>query len=127
MQNSNFKKIEMLADYQLWAADEMKRFADNTRDPQLRKKYEQMAALNRSFYEQLSGQDSDEQNKSKIAAETDILMRAYYIQKALFDVFSALLCRSQRPEGLDKICDRQIMICREILTEAENRKNVINL
>ncbi len=126
MQNSDLKVTEKLANYQLWAADEMKIFAQDTNDPQLKKKYEQMAALNRSFYEQLSQQDSDEENRSKIAAETEMLMRAYYIQKALFDVFSALLCNSSRPEGLDKICDRQIMMCREILTEAESRKNVIN-
>ncbi len=127
MQNSQLKIIKELAAYQLWAADEMKRFAETTGDPQLKKKYEQMAALNRSFYEQLSQQNNDNQNKSKTANETEMLMRAYYIQKALFDVFSALLCKSERPNGIDKICDRQIMICREILTEAENRENVINL
>ncbi|MBQ5816090.1 MAG: hypothetical protein IIW33_01380 [Oscillospiraceae bacterium] len=124
MQNLNSKN---LAAYQLWAADEMKRFAETTGDPQLKKKYEQMAALNRSFYEQLSAQIEDQQAEGKAAKEAQMLMRAYYIQKALFDVFSSILCAAERPEGLDKICDREIMICREILTEAENRENVINL
>ena len=46
MQNSQPKNTEKLASYQLWAADEMKRFAQKTGDPQLKKKYEQMAAVN---------------------------------------------------------------------------------
>ena len=127
MQNSDTKITESLAKYQLWAADEMKRFAKCTSDPQLKKKYEQMAALNRSFYEQLSQQDNASENKGKPDNENEMLMRAYYIEKAIYNVFSELMCQSKRPEGLDKMCDRQIMICREILDEAENRKNVINL
>ena len=127
MQNSQKKITEKLASYQLWAADEMKRFAQKTGDPQLKKKYEQMAAVNRAFYEQLLGQCADRQKECKTEKEIETLMRAYYIEKAIFDVFSSLLCASERPEGLDKMCDRQIMICREILDEAENRENVINL
>ncbi len=127
MQKSDEKLRRKLADYQLWAADEMKRFAEKTGDPQLKKKYEQTAALNRMFYEQLATNDNDTGNKSPIVSETDMLMRAYYIQQALYNVFSELMCESERPEGLDKICDRQIMVCREILDEAQSRINVINL
>ena len=127
MKNSDKKLCRKLADYQLWAADEMKRFAEKTGDPQLKKKYEQTAALNRMFYEELATNDNDTENKSKIVSETDMLMRAYYIQQALYNVFSELMCESERPEGLDKICDRQIMICREILDEAQSRISVINL
>lgn len=126
--DKNKEKIRRkLADYQLWAADEMKRFAETTGDPQLKKKYEQMAALNRSFYEQLATDDSERKNKSQMISETDMLMRAYYIQQALYNVFSELMCENERPDGLDKICDRQVMICREILDEAQSRINVINL
>ena len=63
MQNSE-KTKRRLADMQLWAADEMKEYAEKTGDPQLKKKYQQIAALNRSFYEILATDDKDSKNKS---------------------------------------------------------------
>ena len=126
MENSQIKTRRKLADMQLWAADEMKKYAEITSDPQLKKKYEQVAALNRLFYEQLATEDNDKTQKSMIVSETDMLMRAYYCQNSLYQVFSQLMTEDKRPDGLDEICDRQIMICRELLGEAENRISVIN-
>ena len=116
-----------LAKYQLWAADQMKIYAEKTTDPQLKKKYEQITALNRMFYQNLLDGDEDNNIGKKELDETDMLMRTFFVQNAVYRVFSEQLFNEHRPKQTDEICDRLVMICRELLDEAEIRKNVINL
>ena len=125
MQNSE-KIKRYLADMQLWAADEMKEYAEKSCDPQLKKKYQQITALNRSFYEILATDDKDNKSRSKIVSETDLLLRAYYCQSAVCQGVFAVMVEDERPDRIDEICDRQIMICRELLDEANGRINLIN-
>lgn len=126
MENSKKKLCRKLADMQLWAADEMKRLADLTHDPQMKTKYEQIAGVNRMFYETLATEDNDTRHKSEITRETDLIMRAYYLQRALYDSLSACAVEDIFPDSIDEISDRQTMICRELLTEAKSRIEVIN-
>lgn len=125
MQNSE-KIKKHLADMQLWAADLMKEYAEKSCDPQLKKKYQQIAALNRSFYEILATDDNTVKRKGKIVSETDLLLGAYYCQNALTQCISAVLTQNERPDRIDEISDRQITICRELLDEMQNRISVIN-
>ncbi|MBE6788607.1 MAG: hypothetical protein E7539_02975 [Ruminococcaceae bacterium] len=126
MQNKQEKEKRNLADMQAWAADEMKNYAEKTQDPQLKKKYEQICAINRLFYEQLKTDQNDEKPKSRIELETDMLLRAYFCQNALYTAFSSLLTEYERPPKIDEMCDRQVTLCRELLDEAKSRINVIN-
>ena len=120
------KQKEKLAKMQAWAADEMKNCAEKSCDPQLKKKYEQTAAINRIFYEQLNEEKASDTEKSEIERETEILLRAYFLQNALYREFSLFLTEQNRPQKIDEMCDRQVLICRELLDEAENRIKVIN-
>ncbi|MEE1280356.1 MAG: hypothetical protein UHH95_05970, partial [Oscillospiraceae bacterium] len=104
----------------------MKRFADLTHDPQMKTKYEQIAGVNRMFYETLATEDNDTRHKRQIIKETDLIMRAYYLQRALYDSLSGCAVEDIFPDSIDEISDRQTMICRELLTEAKSRIDVIN-
>ena len=126
MQNELEKLCRKLSDMQLWAADEMKRFATLTRDPQMKTKYEQLAGLNRMFYENLAVLDNDTREKSEIAYETDLIMRAYYLQKSVYNALVACAVEDNFPDKIDEITDRQTMMCRELITEAKQRIAVIN-
>ena len=121
MQNSQNKLKQNLADMQLWAADQMKHYANLTSDPQLKRLYEQVAALNRKFYEQFTVKNGTKNKKSNLETETEMLMRAYYCQRSLYTTLSQLMTDGMRPNGLDEVFDRQTMICRQILEEAQNR------
>lgn len=126
MENEQKKLCRKLADMQLWAADEMKRYATLTKDPQLKTKYEQIAGINRMFYETLAIEDNDTRKKSEIKRETDLIMRAYYCQRALYNAVSSCSTEDICPKNIDEIIDRQTLVCRELLTEAKQRINVIN-
>jgi len=126
MQNQFDREKEKLALMQKWAMQEMKKSAETTQDPQLKKKYEQTAAINRIFYEQFSTKKEEQKEKSDIQRETETLLFAFFVQNTLFKEFSALLTRYNRPEKIDEICDRQVLICREILDEAENRMRTVD-
>ena len=120
------KLCQKLSDMQLWAADEMKRFASLTCDPQMKTKYEQLAGFNRMFYENIKNDACDCKEKSKVAKEADLIMRAYYVQKAVCDAFFACAAEEIRPQKIDEITDRQTMMCRELLMELSVRMGVIN-
>lgn len=110
-----------LALMQKWAAEQMKQNAEKSCDPQLKKKYEQTAAINRIFYEQLGLKNEQDKEQSDMQKETELLMFSYFLQNALFREFSQYLTASDRIERLDEICDRQVLLCRELLDEANNR------
>ncbi len=125
MENEQKNLHRKLADMQLWAADEMKRLATLSQDAQMKTKYEQIAGINRMFYESLATEDNDTRNKSKIIKETDLIMRAYFCQRALYDAFASCSTENMRPDNIDEIIDRMTLICRELLTEAEQRIKII--
>ena len=125
MENEQKNLHRKLADMQLWAADEMKRLATLSQDAQMKTKYEQIAGINRMFYESLATEDNDTRNKSKITKETDLIMRAYFCQRALYDAFASCSTENMRPDNIDEIIDRMTLICRELLTEAEQRIKII--
>lgn len=110
-----------LALMQKWAAEQMKQNAEKSCDPQLKKKYEQTAAINRIFYEQLGLKNEQDKEQSDMQKETELLMFSYFLQNALFREFSQYLTASDRIERLDEICDRQVLLCRELLDEANSR------
>lgn len=110
-----------LALMQKWAAEQMKQNAEKSCDPQLKKKYEQTAAINRIFYEQLGLKNEQDKEQSDMQKETELLMFSYFLQNALFREISQYLTASDRIERLDEICDRQVLLCRELLDEANSR------
>lgn len=126
MQQNTKKTQKKLALMQKWAAEQMKQNAEKSCDPQLKKKYEQTAAINRIFYEQLNSEDDNKKEMSKMQKETELLMFSYFLQNALFREFSQYLTASKRIERLDEICDRQVLLCRELLDEASSRVEVEN-
>ena len=111
---------------QKWAAEQMKVNAEKSNDPQLKKKYQQTAAINRIFYEQLGGENDCKNEKTEAQKETELLMFSYFLQNALFREFSQYLTAQNRVERLDEICDRQVLLCRELLDEAVSRLKVEN-
>ena len=126
MENTKQNHTQKLADMQLWAADEMKNLAHLTHDPQMKTKYEQIAGINRMFYEALAENIENKAENSDISREIKLIMRAYYIEKSLFDAASGYSVERQMPEKIDEIVDRETLICRELLSEADQRLLVLN-
>ena len=126
MENTKQSHTQRLAEMQLWAADEMKNLAHLTHDPQMKTKYEQIAGINRMFYETLALNTENKAENSDILKEIKLITRAYYVEKALFDAASGYSVERQKPDKIDEIVDRQTIICRELLLEADQRLLVIN-
>ncbi len=109
-----------------WAADEMRSLADLTSDPQMKTKYEQIAGINRMFYESLASEGKNTEKNNKILKEIELIMRAYYVEKAIYNAACEYSVDREMPDKIDEIVDRQTLICRELLSEADQRIAVIN-
>ena len=119
------KKTEitsLLADLELFAADNLKSLAKQTHDPQMKTKYEQIAGLNRSFYDKLEKEKQSDENEKPIDNEIELIMRAYFTEKALYTAVCEYSVGNERPSIIDELVDRHTLILRELLTEANWRK-----
>ena len=122
MQNEKSKITNRIADLEAFAADELKRLAQDTRDPQMKTKYEQIAGLNRAFFESLKKETQIEPEEKPIDKEISIIMRAYFIEKTLYTAICECSVSENRPNIIDELVDRHTLILRELLTELGWRK-----
>ena len=119
------KKSEItgfLSEFECFAADCLKGLAFETRDPQMKTKYEQIAGLNRSFYDRLEKEKQAEVKDKPIDKEISLIMRAYYIEKSLYTAICEYSIGNERPNIIDELVDRHTLILRELLTEANWRE-----
>lgn len=121
MKKSNIEIIEKLKDFQLWAAEEMKIKAEKSEDSQLKDKYSQIAALNRLYFEKLSGTPFVSNKLNKEESEIKMLKEALFCQSAVYNAFSLECISSLQPEDCENILCGQIKICTDILKELEKR------
>ncbi len=124
MKNQNTKSeiTSLLADFEIFAADNLKSLALETHDPQMKTKYEQIAGLNRGFYDKLEKEKQSDANEKPIDKEINLIMRAYFVEKALYAAICEYSVGSERPSIIDELVDRHTLILRELLTEANWRE-----
>ena len=126
MEKTKKMHAKKLSEMHSWAAEEMKVLAELTTDPQMKTKYEQIAGINRMFYESLAPDDNSSEKGTGIVREIELIMRAYYVEKAVYTAACEYSVEREMPDKIDEIVDRQTLICRELLTEADQRIAVIN-
>lgn len=122
------KKTEiagLLCDFEAIAADCLKNLASESQDPQLKTKYEQIAGLNRGFTEKLKNEIQQDKPPKPIDKEIKLIMRAYFIEKALYNAVCEYSVGNARPNIIDELVDRHTLILRELLTEASWREGTI--
>ena len=124
-QDKKSEIIGLLAHLELFAADNLKHLALETRDPQMKTKYEQIAGLNRGFYEKLKKENQEEERRTPIDKEIELILRAYFVEKALYTAVCEYSVGEMRPNIIDELVDRHTLILRELLTEVGWRKEAL--
>ena len=124
-QDKKSEITRILADFELFAADNLKSLALETHDPQMKTKYEQIAGINRSFYEKLENEIRGAQKEKSIDKEINLIMRAYFVEKSLYTAICEHSIGGERPNIIDELVDRHTLILRELLTEANWRKEAL--
>lgn len=121
-QDKKSEIASMLSDFEIFAADNLKSLALETHDPQMKTKYEQIAGLNRGFYEKLKNEQQGSNEEKPIDKEIALIMRAYFVEKALYTAVCEYSVGSERPSIIDELVDRHTLILRELLNEASWRE-----
>ena len=121
VQNQKSKTTRLLANFELFSADCLKQIALESHDPQMKTKYEQIAGLNRGFYDKLNKDDNRLSKEKNIDREIELIMQAYFVEKSLYTAVCEYSVESERPDIIDELVDRHTLILRELLTEANWR------
>ena len=109
---------ETLYFYEKWALCNMKEIINKTIDPQLKIKYEQIAAYNSEFCDKLKvGEENKKTNK-----ENQMLLWALLLQRSVYFYAAPLLVQDFSIEGLGEIIDKHATICKELFTELKFRE-----
>ena len=108
-----------------FVSEQMKGFAQQNADPQMKTKYEQIAGVNRAFYSQLEEEMQDNLKKGKIEREIAIITRAYFVEKALYTAICEYSIKENKPNNIDELVDKHTLILRELLSELNARKSVL--
>lgn len=107
---------EILYLYEKWALCNMKEIINKTIDPQLKIKYEQIAAYNSEFCDKLKVAEE------KMNKENKMLLWALLFQRSVYNYAAPLLVQDFSIEGLGEIIDKHATICKELFTELKLRE-----
>lgn len=125
MKKEKTKIASELAELEMFAADKLKSLAGETHDPQMKTKYEQIAGLNRGFFESLKKEAGADANHKPIDKEIELIMRAYYVEKTLYTTICEYSVENERPDIIDELVDRHTLILRELLIEKNWRTQAL--
>lgn len=114
--------LKTVAQWLNWSANEMKKCANQTQDPTLKIKFEQIAGLNKDYCDRLGFENEDGEDKG-VKKEIEILKTAYFCQQSVFWRFS-LYPLNSNSSLIDEIVDAQKTIVRQLYSEIMKRDQI---